>query len=169
MDFFSKYSIGFFKIEKTPNRSSLVKKINFIFHQLLWVGQINPKLSPSRLFSACKKKSDQGLSPLSFFLSCHTGTIKLWSLRQPFILPLVIHVSIFTQIIHPLYPGADPGCLDRGLKFTGGGGGRFFNFIRSFINVSWFFWKANPQPPLNPTLIPVWFADFLTLHGRSLK
>ena len=30
-----KYSIGFFKIEKTQNRSSLVVKNNFTFYQLL--------------------------------------------------------------------------------------------------------------------------------------
>ena len=54
-DCFRKYSIDFFEIEKTQNRSSLVVKNNFTFHQLLWVGQINPKLSPSRLLSACKK------------------------------------------------------------------------------------------------------------------
>ena len=70
-----------------------------------------------------KNKSDQGLSPL---VRC---------IPQPFILPLVIHLSIFVQIIHPLYTGADPGCLDRGFKFTKGV--RFVNFIRSFmINVS---------------------------------
>ena len=55
MDCFRKYSINFFKIEKTQNKSSLVVKTNFTFHQLLWAGQINPKLSPSRIFSACKK------------------------------------------------------------------------------------------------------------------
>ena len=56
MDCFRKYSINFFKIEKTQNRSSLVVKNNFTFHQLL---------TPSRLFSACKKISQsQGLSPL---------------------------------------------------------------------------------------------------------
>ena len=99
MDCFRKYSICFFKIEKTPNRSSLVVKNNFTF-------QLNPKLSPSRLFSACKKnKSDQGLSPLE---RC---------IPQPFTLPLAIHVSIFVQIIHPLYPGADSECLYRGFKF----------------------------------------------------
>ena len=52
MDCYSKYSIGYFKIEKTLNRSSLVVKNNFAFRQM---GQINPKLSPSRLFSARKK------------------------------------------------------------------------------------------------------------------
>ena len=35
MDCFSKYSIGFFKIEKTQNSSSLVVKNNFTFHELL--------------------------------------------------------------------------------------------------------------------------------------
>ena len=45
MDCFRKYSSDFFKIEKTQNRSSLVVKNNFTFHQLLWVGQIKPKLS----------------------------------------------------------------------------------------------------------------------------
>ena len=34
-DCFRKYSISFFKIEKTQNRSSLVVKNNFTFHQLL--------------------------------------------------------------------------------------------------------------------------------------
>ena len=32
---FSKYLVGFFKNEKTQNRSSLVVKNNFTFHQLL--------------------------------------------------------------------------------------------------------------------------------------
>ena len=50
--------------------------------------------------------------------------------------PLAIDVSIFVKIIHPLYPGADPGCLYRGFKFIKGGGVRFVNFIRSFINIS---------------------------------
>ena len=35
MDCFRKYSIDFFKIEKTQNRYSLVVKNNFTFHQLL--------------------------------------------------------------------------------------------------------------------------------------
>ena len=74
------------------------------------MGQINPKLSPSRLFSACKKnKSDQGLSP------------PVRCIPQPFFLPLAIHLSIFVQIIHPLDPGADPGWLDKGFKFIKGG------------------------------------------------
>ena len=68
------------------------------------------KFSPSRLFSACKKnKSDQGPSP------------PVRCIPQPFILPLAIYLSIFVQIMHPLYPGADPGCLDRGFKITKGG------------------------------------------------
>ena len=45
MDCFRKYSIGFFKIEKTQNRSIYWKQF-FTFYQLLWVGQIYPKLSP---------------------------------------------------------------------------------------------------------------------------
>ena len=80
------------------------------------MGQLNPMLSPSTLFSACKKsKSDLGLSP------------PVRCIPQPFILPLAIHLSIFVQIIYPLDPGADPGCLDRVFKFTKGV--RFVNFI----------------------------------------
>ena len=72
-----------------------------------------------------KNMSDQGLSS------------PVGCIPQPFILPLAIHLSIFVQIIHRLYTGADPGCLDRGFKFTKGGGGvHFVNFIRSFIKVS---------------------------------
>ena len=41
-----------FKIEKSQNRSSLV--VIFFLH---FTRQINPKLSPSRLFSACRKIS----------------------------------------------------------------------------------------------------------------
>ena len=65
-----------------------------------------------------KNKSDQGLSP------------PVRCIPQPFILPLAIHLSIFVQIIHRLYTGADPGCLDWRFKFTKGGV-RFVNFIRS--------------------------------------
>ena len=66
---------------------------------------------PLDFLMLAKNKSDQGLSPL---VRC---------IPQPFILHLAIHVSIFVQIIHPLYPGADPGCLqlDMGFKFTKGG------------------------------------------------
>ena len=56
-----------------------------------------------------KKKSDQGLSP------------PVRCIPQPFILPLAIHRSIFVKIIHRLYTGADPGCLDRGSNLQGGG------------------------------------------------
>ena len=56
-----------------------------------------------------KNKSDQGLSP------------PVRCIPQPFSLPLAIHLSIFVQIIDRLYTEADPGCLDRGFKFTKGG------------------------------------------------
>ena len=56
-----------------------------------------------------KNKSDQDLSP------------QVRCIPQPFILPFAIHLSIFVQIIHRLNTGADPGCLDRGFKFTKGG------------------------------------------------
>ena len=69
-----------------------------------------------------KNKSDQGLSP------------PVRCIPQPFILPLVIHLSIFVKIIHRLYTGVDPGYLDRGFNLQRGV--RFVNFLRSFINAS---------------------------------
>ena len=67
-----------------------------------------PSSFPLNFLMLAKNKSDQSLSP------------QVRCIPLPFILPLAIHLSIFVQIIHRLYTGADPGCLGRGSNLQRG-------------------------------------------------
>ena len=134
------------------------------------MGQINPKLSPSRLFSSCKKISQIRvfLLFLSFLSYWHDQTLIITSALYSAFGNTCFYIYS-NNPWHPLYPGADPICLDRGFKFTGGGGVDLLIFKIIYQCFLIFLKSEPPEPPLNPPLIPVWFADFLTLHGRSLR